>query len=170
MPMCWADSALGAWVDEGSVSEQTLDMQLQEDLKHAMRSGDTTTRDTVRYTMSSLKNARIDKGGPLTPQEEIAVLQRDAKRHQESIDQFRAAGRTDLVDKEESQLAVLKRYLPEVLSDDEVAAMVADVIAETGATSPKELGKMMPLLIQRAAGRADGKRLSEAAKSALTSS
>ncbi len=93
-----------------------------------------------------------------------------AKRHQESIDQFGAAGRTDLVDKEESQLAVLKRYLPEELSDDEVSAMVAEVIAETGATSPKALGKMMPLLIPRHAGRADGKRLSDAAKSALTSS
>ncbi len=161
---------MGAWVDEGSVSDQTLDTQLQEDLKNAMRSGDTTTRDTIRFTMSSLKNARIDKGRPLTPQEEIGVLQRDAKRHQESIDQFRAAGRTDLVDKEESQLAVLKRYLPEELSDEEVAAIVAEVIAETGATSQKELGKMMPLLIQRAAGRADGKRLNEAARSALTSS
>ncbi len=73
-----------------------------DDLKSAMKSGNTTARDTIRYTMSSLKNARIDKGGTLTEQEEIAVLQRDAKRHQESIDQFRAAGRTDLVDKEEA--------------------------------------------------------------------
>src|SRR5687768_8368357 len=120
-----------------------------------MRAGDTTSRDTIRFTMSSLKNARIDKGGALTYQEEIAVLQRDAKRRQESIDQFRAGGRADLVDKEEAQLAVLKRYLPEELSDDEVAAIVADVIAETGASNLKELGKLMPLLIQRAAGRAD---------------
>lgn len=149
------------------MSDISLDIQLQEDLKAAMRAGDTTARDTIRYTMSSLKNARIDKGEALTPQESIAVLQRDAKRRQESIDQFRDAGRTDLVEKEEAQLAVLKRYMPAELSDEEVAAIVAEAIAETGASSPKELGKLMPLLIQRAAGRADGKRLNEAARAAL---
>jgi uncharacterized protein YqeY len=152
------------------VSEQTLDQQLQEDLKAAMRSGDPVARDTIRFTMSSLKNARIDKGGELTQQEAIAVLQRDAKRRQESIDQFRVAGRDDLVEKEESQLAVLKRYLPASLSDEEVAALVADVIAETGVSSPKDLGRIMPVLIQRAAGRADGKRLNEAARAALSGS
>ncbi len=166
--MCWADIAWDAWVDEDTVTDQTLDARLQEDLKAAMRAGDTTARDTIRFTMSSLKNARIDKGSPLTAQEEIAVLQRDAKRRQESIDQFRAGGRMDLVDKEEAQLAVLKTYLPEALSDEEVAALVAEVIAETGASSPKDLGKLMPVLIQRADGRADGKRLSDAARAALT--
>lgn len=135
-----------------------------------MRSGDPVARDTIRFTMSSLKNARIDKGGELTQQEAIAVLQRDAKRRQESIDQFRVAGRDDLVEKEESQLAVLKRYLPASLSDEEVAALVADVIAETGVSSPKDLGRIMPVLIQRAAGRADGKRLNEAARAALSGS
>lgn len=166
--MCSAGSGWVAWGNEVHVSEQTIDAQLQEDLKTAMRAGDTTTRDTIRFTMASLKNARIDKGTALTYREEIGVLQRDAKRRQESIDQFRAGGRPDLVEKEESQLAVLKRYLPEALTDDEVAAIVAEVIAETGATAPKELGKLMPLLIQRAAGRADGKRLSDAAKRALS--
>jgi uncharacterized protein YqeY len=166
--MCSAANALAAWGDEVAVSEQTLDTQLQEDLKTAMRADDTITRDTIRFTISSLKNARIDKGGTLTPQEEIGILQRDAKRRQESIDQFRAGGRTDLVEKEEAQLTVLKRYLPEELSDAEVAAIVADVIAETGASTSKELGKLMPLLIQRAAGRADGKRLNEAARAALS--
>ena len=150
------------------MSDAALGLQLQDDLKSAMRAGDTTTRDTIRFTISSLKNARIDKGRSLTPEEEIGVLQRDAKRLQESIDQFRAAGRTDLVDKEEAQLAVLKRYLPVELSDEEVEALVAAVIAETGVSTPKELGKIMPILIQRAAGRADGKRLNEAARKALS--
>lgn len=148
----------------------TIDAQLMDDLKTAMKAGDTTSRDTIRFTMASLKNARIDKGSALTTQEEIAVLQRDAKRRQESIDQFRAGGRSDLVDKEEAQLAVLKRYLPAELSDDEVTALVAEAIAETGVTSPKELGKLMPVLIAKAAGRADGKRLSEAARNALAGS
>lgn len=149
------------------MTEQTLDNKLQDDLKAAMRSGDSTARDTIRFTMSSLKNARIDKGASLTPQEEMAVLQRDAKRRQESIDQFRAAGRTDLVEKEEAQLTVLQRYLPVPLTDQEVADLVASAITETGASSPKDMGKLMPLLVERAAGRADGKRLSEAARTAL---
>lgn len=150
------------------MSEPTLDSQLMDDLKTAMKAGDTTARDTIRYTMSSLKNARIDKGGTLSEQDELAVLQRDAKRRQESIDQFRAAGRTDLVDKEEAELAVLKRYMPAELSDQEVAAIVTESIAETGVTSPKEIGKLMPVLIKKAAGRADGKRLNEAARAALS--
>jgi uncharacterized protein YqeY len=150
------------------MSQPTLDSQLMDDLKTAMKAGDTTARDTIRYTMSSLKNARIDKGGTLSEQDELAVLQRDAKRRQESIDQFRAAGRTDLVDKEEAELAVLKRYMPAELSDQEVAAIVTESIAETGVTSPKEIGKLMPVLIKKAAGRADGKRLNEAARAALS--
>lgn len=150
------------------MSEEVLDNRLQNDLKDAMRSGDSVARDTIRFTMSSLKNARIDKGASLSSQEEIAVMQRDAKRRQESIDQFCAAGRTDLVEKEEAQLAILKRYLPEELSDQEVKDLVASAIAETGVSSPKEMGKLMPVLIQRAAGRADGKRLSDAARAALS--
>lgn len=152
------------------MTDVTLDAQMQEDLKTAMRSGDTVARDTIRYEMSSLKNARIDKGAPLTYQEEISVLQRDAKRRQESIDQFRAGGRQDLVDNEEEQLAVLRRYLPPELTDEEVVALVNQAIADTGATSVKDIGKLMPVLIQRADGKADGKRLNEAARSALSGS
>lgn len=149
------------------MSEQTLEAQLQTDLKTAMKAGDTTSRDTIRFTMASLKNARIDKGAPLTSHEELAVLQRDAKRRQESIDQFRSAGRTDLVDKEETELAVLQRYLPAALTDTEVAELVKRAIAETGVASPRELGKLMPVLIRMADGKADGKRLNEAARAAL---
>ncbi len=152
------------------MSDQPLDTQLLADLKTAMKAGDTTTRDTIRYTMASLKNARIDKGSALTAQEELVVLQRDAKRRHESIDQFRAAGRTDLVDKEEAELAVLQRYLPAELSDAEVNQLVQNALAETGASSPKDLGKLMPVLIRMADGRADGKRLNEAARAVLSGS
>lgn len=152
------------------MSDQPLDTQFLADLKTAMKAGDTTTRDTIRYTMASLKNARIDKGSALTAQEELAVLQRDAKRRHESIDQFRAAGRIDLVDKEEAELAVLQRYLPAELSDAEVNQLVQNALAETGASSPKDLGKLMPVLIRMADGRADGKRLNEAARAVLSGS
>src|SRR5690349_2587817 len=83
--MSWAASSWAAWRNEDPVSEQPLDAQLMDDLKVAMKAGNTTARDTIRFTMSSLKNARIEKGSELTRQEAIAVLQRDAKRRQESI-------------------------------------------------------------------------------------
>src|SRR5688572_28807338 len=111
-----------------------LRQQLQEDLKTAMKARDEVARDTLRYTLASIKNAEIDKGGPLSDSEELALLQRETKRRVDSIDQFRKAGRQDLVDREESQLAVLKRYLPVELSDDELQALVRSAIAEIGAS------------------------------------
>jgi uncharacterized protein YqeY len=149
-------------------AEQTLRQRLESDLKDAMRAGDQTARDTIRYLLAAVKNAEIDRGGPLNEAEGIAVLQKQAKQRQDSIDQFRAAGRTDLVDREEAQMRVLARYLPAELSDDEVAALVAAVVAEVGASTSKDLGRVMPTLIERAAGRADGRRLSAAARAALT--
>jgi uncharacterized protein YqeY len=149
-------------------SEQTLRQRLESDLKEAMRAGDQTARDTIRFLLAAVKNAEIDRGGPLSEAEGIQVLQKQAKQRQDSIDQFRAAGRTDLVEREEAQMRVVARYLPAELSDDEVNALVAHVIAEVGASSPKDLGRVMPILIERAAGRADGRRLSAAAKAALS--
>jgi uncharacterized protein YqeY len=132
-----------------------------------MRGGDTTRRDTIRYLLAALKNAEIEKRAALDPEEEIALLQRQAKRQNESIDQFRAGGRADLAEREEEQLAILKRYLPAELTDDEVSQLARTVVAELDATSMKDLGRVMPLLIERAAGRADGKRLSTAARAAF---
>lgn len=146
---------------------ESLRTRLEASLKQAMLSGDATARDTIRYTLSALKNAEIDNRGPLTPQEELALLQREAKRRVDSIDQFRQAGRQDLVDREEAQLAILTSYLPAQLSEEELRAMVQAAISETGASSIKELGKVMPILVERAAGRADGKRLSEALRAEL---
>ena len=132
-----------------------------------MRAGDQTAKDTIRYLLAAVKNAEIDKGGPLTDQEAVALLQKQAKQRQDSIDQFRSGGRDDLVAREEAQLAVLRRYLPAPLSDDEVDELARAVVAEVGASTPKELGKVMPVLVQRAGGRADGRRLNEAARRAL---
>jgi uncharacterized protein YqeY len=148
---------------------ESLRQQLETDLKNAMRSGDTVTRDTLRYLLAALKNAEIEKRAELDEAEGVALLQRQAKRMVESIDQFRAGGREDLAEREEAQLAILKHYLPEELSDDEIAELAREVVAETGVTSPKEMGKIMPILMERAAGRADGKRLSSAARAALSS-
>lgn len=132
-----------------------------------MKAGDVTARETIRFTLAALQNAGIDKRGSLSPKEELDILQTQRKRRLDAIDQFRAAGRTDLVERETAQLDVLKRYLPIELSDDEVRALVASVVAEVGATGPREMGKVMPVAVQRAAGAVDGKRLSDAVRSAL---
>jgi uncharacterized protein YqeY len=143
--------------------------QLQDDLKAAMKNRDETARDTIRFTLAAIKNAEIDKGGPLSEPEELSLLQRETKRRVDSIDQFRDAGRQDLVNREEAQLAVLRKYMPVELTEKELQDLVRTAIAETGASDVKELGKVMPVAIQRAAGRADGKRLSAAVRDALTS-
>ena len=149
--------------------ESTIVDRLQADLKSAMREGDATARDTIRFTLSALKNAAIDKGSPLSDEDALSVLQREAKRRADSIAQFESAGRADLVERETNQLAVLQRYLPAALSDTELQQLVATVISETGASSPKDLGRVMPILIDRAKGAADGRRLSEEARRQLAS-
>jgi uncharacterized protein YqeY len=147
----------------------SLRNNLEADLKTAMRAGDVTSRDTIRFLLAALKNAEIEKRGALDAQEEVALLQRQAKRQNESIEQFRAGGRSELAEREEAQLAILRGYLPAELSDGEVESLARDVVAEVGASSPKDMARVMPLLVQRAAGRADGRRLSAAAKAALGS-
>lgn len=147
--------------------EGSLRARLENDLKTAMRAGDQIGKETVRYLLAGLKNAEIDKRGPLEPAEELALLQRQAKRMAESIEQFRAGGRDDLVAHEEAQLAIVKRYMPAEMSDQELRALVDAVVAEVGATSPKDMGRVMPVAIERAGGRADGKRLSTVVREAL---
>ena len=147
--------------------ETTLRSRLETDMRAAMKSGDTLLRDTLRFLLAGVKNLEIDKRAGLTPDDEQSLLLKQGKRMQESIDVFSAAGRQDLADHEISQLAIVKRYLPAELTEDELRSLVAEVIAETGAEGPKDLGKVMKALTPRAAGRADGKRLSAAVRAAL---
>ena len=146
---------------------ESLVERLTADMKQAMRDRDAVLRDTIRYVLSVVKNAEIDKRSPLTPDEEAAVLRTQVKQRQDAIEQFRAGGREDLVEKEAAQLAVLERYLPQQMSDDELAAFVANGIATAGAAGPKDMGKVMGLLTKQADGRVDGRRLSTAVKDAL---
>jgi uncharacterized protein YqeY len=147
--------------------EPMLKSRLETDMRAAMKSGDVLVRDTVRFILSGLKNVEIDKRAPLTPDEAQSFLMKQGKRMQESIDIFTTAGRQDLADHEIAQLSIVRRYLPTELTDDELAALVAEVIAETGAEGPKDLGKVMKTLTPRAEGRADGKKLSAAVRAAL---
>ncbi len=148
----------------------TLRQRLEADMKTAMRAGDAPTRDTVRFILAQVKNAEIDARGDLTPAAADATLRKLGKQLQDSIEQYRKGGREDLAAKEEAQLVVLKRYLPEEMDDAELDALVANVVGEVGATSPKEMGKVIPVVLERAAGRADGRRVSAAVKAALAGS
>lgn len=170
----------------------TLDQQLMSDLKDAMRAGDTTRRDVIRFLRAAFKNAQIarvqmpadldlaemgeaevarstDRDRPLSDDEELVVLKRQIKQRQDSIEQFGHAGRADLVSREAAQLAILQEYLPAGLGADEIDALVRTVVAETGATSPRDMKLVMPAVIARAGGRADSRALSEAVKRALAS-
>ena len=147
--------------------EESIRQRLEADLKTAMRAGDDATRDAVRYILAAIKNAEIEHRGSLPPAEAVAVLHRLAKQLGDAVEQYRAGGREDLATREEAQLTVLRRYLPQPLSDEELADLARDVVREVGASGPKDMGKVMPVLIERAGGRADGRRLSAAARATL---
>lgn len=151
------------------MSEPTVRQRLEDDLKSAMRSGDAATRDAIRYILSAVKNAEIDARGSSEPANIQAALRRLGKQLTDAIEQYETAGRQDLKDREAAQLAVLKRYLPQELSDEELDALVSAAIAETGASGPKDMGRVMPVVIAQADGRADGRRISAAVKKALSS-
>jgi uncharacterized protein YqeY len=134
--------------------------RLQSELKDAMRVHDDLRRDTLRMAIASVYNAGKQARRPLTDDEVVGVLAREVKSRRESIDAFEKAGRTELADKERQEVAILGEFLPEQLSQDELQDMVRAAIAETGATSARDLGKVMGILSPRTRGRADGKVVS----------
>lgn len=142
-----------------------LSNQITEDMKTAMREKNTLALNTIRMLKSSIKNAAIEKGGASAELDEveiIAVIRREVKKRQDSIEQYTSAGRMELAEQEEAEIAVLNGYLPAPLSAEELDAIITAAIAETGATSRKEMGAVMKLVQERTGGRADGKTLSQA--------
>lgn len=150
------------------MTEATVRQRLEDDLKSAMRAGDTVSRDAIRYILSAVKNAEIDARGSGAEADPVAALRRLGKQLTDAIEQYEAAGRQDLADHEAAQLAVLRLYLPTELTDEELHEIVTAAIAETGASGPKDMGRVMPMAMQRVAGRADGRRISAAVKAALS--
>lgn len=141
----------------------TIAARILEDMKTAMKAKDTIALETVRALKSAIKYAAIEKGGAdgeLDEGEAIAVIRKEIKKRQDSVQQYESAGRQELADKEKAEITVLEKYLPAAMSIEELAAMVEAAIAETGATTKKDMGKVMKLLQERTAGRADGKTLS----------
>lgn len=145
----------------------SLKDRLEGDLKDALRQRDQVRRDTLRLVLNALHNAEIEAGGPLDDAKAQEVLAKEAKRRRESIEEFRRAGREDLVTKEEGELAVISSYLPQQLTREELVAAAREAIAETGATGPKDLGKVMPVIMQRFRGRVDGRQANEIVRELL---
>ena len=141
--------------------------QLDTDAKQALRDGAKARLGVLRRARAALKNAEIEARGPLSEDDAVKVLQGMVKRHKESIEQFTAGGRTDLVEKEVAEMAVLEEYLPAQLDDAAIEAIVAEVIAAEGVTDAKGLGKIMKPAMARLAGQADGGRVREIAQRLL---
>jgi hypothetical protein len=129
-------------------------------MKTAMRDGDAHRRDTLRMVIAAAQNAAKEKREPLSDEEVLEVLTKQVKTRRESIKAFRDAGRDDLADKEQSEIDILAPYLPEQMGEDEVRALVVEAIASTGASSPREMGRVMGALMPKVKGRADGKLVS----------
>ncbi len=130
--------------------------RLREDLNQALRKGDKTRLSVIRLLISNINNAQIAKGAPMEDGDVLAVMNRQARQHRESIDAFRKGNRADLQAKEEAELAVLLEYLPQQMSRDEIAAAARKVIEEVGARGPGEKGKVMSKLMPQLKGKAPG--------------
>jgi len=146
--------------------------RISEDIKSAMKAKDKIRLETVR----SIKKVLLEKEVSLRPQgqeslsetQEIEVLSQQAKQRRDSIEQYRQAGRDDLAEKEAQELAIIEEYLPGQLSEEEVGAVVDEVIAQTGATSVKDMGKVMGPVMQQLKGRADGQKIQAIVKEKLS--
>jgi hypothetical protein len=137
-----------------------LKEQLTQDLKSALLSGDKLRTSVIRLLTALIKNREVEKRGPLTDAEAIQAVSTSCKQRQEAIEQYRQGGRQDLVDKEEAELRILQGYLPAALSAEELQALVREAIQASQAASPRDMGKVMTLLMPKVTGRADGKVVS----------
>jgi uncharacterized protein len=144
--------------------------QIQSDLTTAMKARDTETVATLRMVVAAIKNARVSSGhsGEVTDEEVLDLLTREAKKRNEAAEAYDQAGRDELAAKERAELAIVQRYLPEQLGEDEVRALVDEAVAETGASGPGDLGKVMSAVMPKVKGRADGKLVSALVRERLT--
>ena len=140
---------------------------LEDELKEAMTARDAPRRDTLRLILSSLRSAEKELQRPLHDDEELQVLQRERKKRTEAAEAFRAGGREEQADGEERELAVLEEFMPEPLSEDELEEIVDDAIAEVGATSMRDIGRVMADVMPQVAGRADGSAVSQLVREKL---
>jgi uncharacterized protein YqeY len=148
----------------------SLREQINDDLKTAMRSGETVRRDTIRLLTAALKQREVDERKTLSDADVLAVIEKMIKQRRDSISQFEQGGRQDLADKEMQELTLLQTYMPQAMAEDELAAAIAAAVTETGAAGPADMGKVMAVLKPKLAGRADMGKVSAAVKAQLTQS
>lgn len=144
-----------------------LKKRLQEDLKNAMREKDSFKRDTIRFLMSAIKQVEVDSRKELSDEDIIKIIQKNLKQREDSAKQYKDGGREDLYEKEMKEAEILKSYLPKQLSDEELEAEVKKIIEEVGATSLKDMGKIMGVATKKLASVADGKRINQMVKKIL---
>jgi len=141
--------------------------QLNEAMKDAMRSGDTVRKNTTRMALAAIKQVEVDKQTTLDDLAVIALLQKEIKNRKEAIEEAKKAVRDDLVKANEAEIAVLEAFLPEAMSVDELRKIVAAAIAETGASVPSDMGKVMKVALEKVAGRAPGGEVSAVVRELL---
>jgi uncharacterized protein len=141
--------------------------RIEDELKTAMRERDSARRDALRLILTSLRSAEKELQRPLSDQEELQVLQRERKRRVEAADAYREVGSEERAAGEEQELAVLEEFMPEPLSEDELESIIDDAIAENGATSMRDLGRVMADVMPQVAGRADGGVVSQLVREKL---
>lgn len=141
--------------------------RIQDDLKAAMKSGDTRRREILRLLMAAFKQAEVDRRVTLTDEDIIGLLITEAKKRRESIDEMTRAGRTELAAQEQYELDTIEGYLPRQLSREEVERIVSEAIAATGAAGPKDMGRVMGVVMPRLRGQADGKLVNEVVRQKL---
>jgi len=146
----------------------SLKNKITEDMKAAMRAKETARLGTVRLLLSAMKQKEVDERVELTDADVLSIIEKMLKQRRESIAQFEKAGRNDLADVEKAEIAVLSGYLPQQMSEAEVAEAIAAAIREAGAAGPKDMGKVMGLLKSRLAGRTDMGKLSGSVKAKLS--
>jgi uncharacterized protein len=140
---------------------------LENDLKSAMRAGDTVRKRTLRMALSAIKLSEVQKGGHLDESQVLAVLQKEIRSQQETIAEAEKAGRPEIAMAAEAEIAVLESYLPPSLSKDELESLARETIAEVGASSPSDMGKVMKALMPKVQGRAPGEQVSQTVRQLL---
>jgi uncharacterized protein len=141
--------------------------KMQAALKEAMLAKDNLRRDVLRMTISSFKQVEIDERRELSAEDVVTVLQREIKKRHDSIDEARKAGREDVATQEETELKMVEVFLPQQLSREQISALVQDAIRESGAASPKDMGRVMSVLMPKVKGLADGKLVNEVVREQL---
>ena len=142
--------------------------KIQKDMYKAMKEKEKERINALRNIIGKLKYRYIDKGDKLTEQEEIKVIQSLAKQRRESIEMYKQGGRNDLVETETKELSIIEEYLPQAMSEEEVRQLVRETVKETGAESMSDLGKVMPLVMKKGAGKIDGKIAQEILRGLLS--